>query len=118
MPPQLLVSAEDQGRRSAGRRTRASPPVAARYDALHATGAAGCVYKGVKARFRMRIRRWFGVRMAAAALGTSLLLGGCDPTLRATVENGIINSSTAALGSVFAAMLQLFQEARADEGGS
>jgi len=51
------------------------------------------------------LRRW-----AVITLGGAFLLGDCDPTVQATVENGIINSSTAALGSVFQALLNLFEE--------
>ncbi len=52
-------------------------------------------------------------RLAMLAAGSAFFLGGCDPTLRATVENGIISSSTAFLGSLLQAILQLVQEAHA-----
>jgi hypothetical protein len=36
--------------------------------------------------------------------------GGCDPQLRATVENGIIESVTAAFGSLLTALVELATE--------
>ncbi len=51
-------------------------------------------------------RVWIG------ALGGLFLLGGCDPTIQQTVENGIISLSTGLLGSVFTALLQAFQESQ------
>jgi hypothetical protein len=41
-------------------------------------------------------------RLGLLLSGGALFLGGCDPQLQATVENGIINAST----SLFAAVLQ------------
>ncbi len=51
-------------------------------------------------------------RILIAALGGLFLLGGCDPTIQQTVENGIISLSTGLLGSVFAAFLQAFQDSQ------
>lgn len=53
--------------------------------------------------------------LATTAMGSTLILGDCDPTVRATVEDGIINLSTAALGSVFDAVIELFQESQTEE---
>lgn len=55
-------------------------------------------------RFRWRQRfMWL-------ALSGTLLLTGCDDTLRTTVENGIITSSTSFLSSLFQALLQVAQD--------
>ena len=54
----------------------------------------------------------FWRRMALlAAGGSAFILGSCDPTLRATTENGIISVSTAALASFMTAVVELWQEA-------
>jgi hypothetical protein len=52
--------------------------------------------------------------LALLVMSSSLMSSGCDPTIRATVENGVINTSTAALASLFQAGLQLFIESRQD----
>jgi len=62
-------------------------------------------------RYNRRSLWWW--RLSILAAGSALFLGGCDPTLRATVEDGIISSSTAFLGSLLQAILQLVQEAHA-----
>ena len=49
-------------------------------------------------------------RLALAAAGTTFILSGCDPQLRATVENGFISLSTSALTAVMRALLELWQE--------
>lgn len=49
-------------------------------------------------------------RMLALLLGSPFLLGGCDPTIQATVENGIINVSTSLLSSTFQAITGLLGE--------
>ena len=48
--------------------------------------------------------------MIALTMGTSLILGGCDPTIQATVENGIINTTTSFLTSFFQAVLQVYTQ--------
>jgi hypothetical protein len=50
-------------------------------------------------------------RALLAAAGSLFLLGSCNPTLQTTVENGIINLSTALLTSFFRALTELGQEA-------
>lgn len=55
---------------------------------------------------RMRLRARL-IRFAASAGGSALLLSGCDPTIQTTVENGIINVSTAFLSSFLQALLQV-----------
>jgi hypothetical protein len=45
-----------------------------------------------------------------AVCGLALLVSGCDPTLQATVENGIISTSQSVFGSVLNAVIQLAQE--------
>lgn len=54
----------------------------------------------------------------AVGLGTAFILGGCDPTIQATVENGIITSANAALGSLFQAGLQLANESLANNNNA
>ena len=59
-----------------------------------------------------RFRRWRR-RMLAGVLLLALTvpqIGGCNPTLRTTVEDGVINLSTALLSSVLQAAIQLAQE--------
>jgi hypothetical protein len=55
-----------------------------------------------------RVRDWW---LAAAIGGLMLCLAGCDPTLQATIENGIISLSTSLLGSFFRALIDLANEA-------
>ena len=59
-----------------------------------------------------RSDRWRHRMLVAALMAGSLLpqLGGCNPTLRTTVEDGVINLSTALLGSFLQAVIQLAQE--------
>lgn len=52
-------------------------------------------------------------RIVMLAAGSALFLGGCDPQLRATIENGIISTSTSLLASVMQALIQLAAEANA-----
>lgn len=47
---------------------------------------------------------------AAAAGGSLLFLESCDPTLRATTEDGIINVSTSLFGAFLRAIIELGQE--------
>ncbi|MEW6198362.1 MAG: hypothetical protein AB1601_06830 [Planctomycetota bacterium] len=56
------------------------------------------------------MHRWW--RWVVAAGGVTLFLGGCDPTLRTTVENGIINVSTSVFGAILRALIELGQEAQ------
>lgn len=51
-------------------------------------------------------------KAAAWLCGSTLFLGGCDPTLRATVEDGIIASATSFTTSFMAALIQVLTEAR------
>jgi hypothetical protein len=46
----------------------------------------------------------------AAAGGSLLILGNCDPTIQSTVESGIINVSTTALNSLMQAILQVYTQ--------
>lgn len=50
------------------------------------------------------IRRGFALALAASLIA----LTGCDPTIRATVEDGVINVSTSLLTSVAQAVSQVF----------
>lgn len=55
-----------------------------------------------------------GIRWRRVALltgGATFFLGGCDPQIRATVEDGIISVSTSLLSSLLQAFIQLAQEA-------
>ncbi len=61
---------------------------------------------------RVTFRTTWLRRLAAASLGTTLLLGDCDPTIQGTVEDGIINVSTTLLTSTFQALIQIFSEAQ------
>lgn len=48
--------------------------------------------------------------MGLATLAGAAILGGCDPTLRGTTENGLINLSTSFFASFLQAVIQVFQE--------
>jgi uncharacterized protein (DUF2236 family) len=50
--------------------------------------------------------------VALAAGGSVLFLEGCDPTLRATVEDGLITASTSLFGALLRAGTELFGEVR------
>ena len=52
-------------------------------------------------------------RLALLAAGTTFFMSGCDPQLRATVENGIITVSQSLLASILQAFIQLGAEADA-----
>lgn len=59
----------------------------------------------------MRTSRFrFIQRLGLLALGATTILSGCDPLLRGTSENGIINLSTSFLTSFLQAIIQVFQE--------
>ena len=62
---------------------------------------------------RRMMQRGHLIRLAAIMSGGLFLLSGCDPTLRATVENGIITTSNSFLASLFQAALQVASEAGA-----
>lgn len=49
-------------------------------------------------------------RLAAFASGSVLFLGSCDPTIRATVENGLITTSTSLFGAILRAVFELASE--------
>lgn len=49
-------------------------------------------------------------RMGLVTLAGTAILGGCDPTLRGTTENGLINLSTSFFASFLQAVIQVFQE--------
>jgi len=61
------------------------------------------------------MKKWRPISRLVLVAGTTLFLGGCDPTLRATVENGIINVSTSLFGAFLRALIELGQEAQADQ---
>ena len=52
-------------------------------------------------------------RLALLAAGATFLLGGCDPQIRATVEDGIISMSQSVLSSFLQAFIQVLQETTA-----
>ncbi len=56
-------------------------------------------------RYRLMAARWL-----LPMSGSVFLLDGCDPTIQQTVENGIIDTSTALLGSVLSAVVQVITE--------
>ncbi len=51
------------------------------------------------------------IRLAAMLSGGLFFLSGCDPTIRSTVENGIITLSNSFLASLLQAGLQVATEA-------
>lgn len=51
------------------------------------------------------------IRFAMALSGGLFFLSGCDPTIRSTVENGIITVSNSFITSLFQAGLQVAAEA-------
>lgn len=56
----------------------------------------------------MRNPRFLGLIGAGGGLW---LLGSCDPTIQTTVENGLINASTALLTSTIRGLIQAISEA-------
>lgn len=54
-------------------------------------------------------KRWRWLRVAVMLTGTTFLMEGCDPGVRATVESGIINSSNSLLTSFMRAVADLAQ---------
>lgn len=55
-------------------------------------------------------KRGMWLRMSALVGGSAYILSGCDAGVRTTVEDGIINLSTALLGSFLQAIVELAQE--------
>ncbi len=60
----------------------------------------------MKSKHVLRCRA-LATRWAILASGTTLILGDCDPTIQATVEDGIIDTTSALIGSFFQAILQV-----------
>lgn len=58
-----------------------------------------------------RARTKCNVWLVAAVGGLLLFLTGCDPTLQATIENGIITTSQSLFASVLRALINVAQEA-------
>ncbi|MBU0616836.1 MAG: hypothetical protein KKI02_03890 [Planctomycetes bacterium] len=56
-------------------------------------------------------RRAYWRLAALTAAGSTFILSGCDPQLRATVESGIITLSTSLLGSIMRVLIDLAGEA-------
>ncbi len=56
--------------------------------------------------------RW----LVVVAAGVLVLTAGCDPTLQATVEDGIISLSTSFFGALLRAILELGAEAQEAKG--
>jgi hypothetical protein len=52
--------------------------------------------------------RW--IRAILVLGGGAFILGGCDPTIQATVENGIITTTNSLLASLLQAALQVATE--------
>ncbi|MFO0839784.1 MAG: hypothetical protein U1D55_14835 [Phycisphaerae bacterium] len=50
------------------------------------------------------------IRTFVPLLGTTLILGDCDPTLQTTVENGIISAANSLFAAILQALVQLGQE--------
>lgn len=57
-------------------------------------------------KFRLYGWRW----LALATAGTTFFMSGCDPTLRTTVENGIITLSQSLLASLLRVFIDLAKE--------
>lgn len=57
-----------------------------------------------------RGRQW---RLAAALAAGLAFLSGCDPTLQATIEDGIITASSSFVGALIRALIELASEANA-----
>lgn len=53
-------------------------------------------------------RTWW--QLVFLVSGSGLFLSGCDPTLRTTVEDGIINTSASLLGTLIRAAIELAAE--------
>jgi hypothetical protein len=53
--------------------------------------------------------RW--LRLATLATGTAFFLEGCDPSVKTTIENGIINVANSLLTAFLQALVQLGAEA-------
>ena len=62
------------------------------------------------ARFTRLIRRIRRYSLAAIAAGATFQLGGCDPTIRTTVEDGIITASNSLLAAFLRAIVELGAE--------
>lgn len=58
-------------------------------------------------RFVARARR---ALLALSGAGTVALFEGCDPTLRATAEDGIITTANGLFASLLRALIELGQE--------
>ncbi|MCG3125953.1 MAG: hypothetical protein CHACPFDD_00781 [Phycisphaerae bacterium] len=56
-------------------------------------------------------RRGKLVQLVLAVLGSGFIFGSCDPTLRATTEQGIIDVSTGLIGAYLQAFIQVALEA-------
>lgn len=61
----------------------------------------------------MQTKFGFWMRPAWLTLGPVLFLGSCDPTIRATVEQGIIDTSSGLLASTIRAFINVALEAAA-----
>ena len=51
------------------------------------------------------------LNLAILALGSTMILGGCSPTIQSTVENGVITISQSLLTASLSAIIELFTEA-------
>jgi hypothetical protein len=58
-----------------------------------------------RVRRSRRLTNW-----GAMLLGGSLAFGGCDPTIQATLEDGVINVSTSFLAAVLQAVANVAAE--------
>lgn len=53
--------------------------------------------------------RW--LRLATLGMGTTLFLNGCDPSIKATIEDGVITLANSFLAALFQAFVQIGAEA-------
>lgn len=60
---------------------------------------------------RQQLRGFRLMRWVVALTGMTFILGGCDPTIQTTVENGIISASNSLFTAFLQAAVQVVTEA-------
>jgi len=59
------------------------------------------------------MRKWLmrgGWRLVAAGGGIAFVFGGCDPTMKTAIENGVITASSSLLAAFLQAITQLMAQ--------
>ncbi len=59
---------------------------------------------------KARARGWW-IKLAMLTTGTTRFLDGCDPSVKATIENGVITTTNSFITALFQALIQLGTEA-------